>query len=217
MLLFIGQTQKQRSAELIHAAEVGNATRLELLLQAGADVDAMDLYRITSLHYAACHGHLEAVKLLLRWGAMNYNHADAGGSSPLPLRAAFANGHTDIFELLNDHSFGNNSLPLATMNFNDTSVHQRGVKTTVIPLDNSNHVGAGSFYIDNAVSDDCINTLVTLHESLRENNNSPKHQNDQHRTMQSTNSARRSHYCDTEGWLSAALNTALQQTSLQTQ
>ena len=29
--------------------------------------------------------------------------------------------------------------------------------------------------------------------------------------MQSTNAARRSHYCDTEGWLCAALATALQQ------
>mmetsp|Transcript_27580 Transcript_27580/g.58914 ORF Transcript_27580/g.58914 Transcript_27580/m.58914 type:complete len:506 (+) Transcript_27580:67-1584(+) len=224
----IGRTRKQRSAELIHASEAGNATRLELLLQAGADVDAMDLYRITSLHYAACHGHMEAVQLLLKWGANNPTMLEessstvaAGGGSSSPLRAAFANGHTEIFAVLNRHSCGNTRLPTAfvepptTTQFNDIDVRQP-LKTTVISLD-SDHVGAGSFYIDNAVRDDCIETLVTLHESLRENNGPQHDRHHQHRAMQSTNAARRSHYCDTEGWLCAALNTALQQRQSPTQ
>jgi len=228
-----GRTRKQRSAELIHAAELGNATRLELLLRAGADVDAVDLYRITSLHYAACHGHMEAVQMLLRWGAKIHptlEESVGGISSSSPLRAAFAKGHTKIFAVLNSHSSrGSNDLDRPpTTHFNESAIQRQFERdtrtvgsssspssrilttTTVIPLD-SDHVGAGSFYMDNAFSVDFIEKLVTLHESLRKVGQ--QHGRDHPRAMQSTNAARRSHYCDTEGWLSAALANALQQQS----
>lgn len=227
--IFLGQNRKKRSTELIHAAEVGNATRLELLLQAGANVNAVDLYQISSLQYAACHGHLESVKMLMRWGAMDDLMLEddefttttvnkAGGDnrfSSSPLRAAFANGHSEIVELLSSHSDHFIESP-TILQFNDTSAKQR-LKTTLIPLD-SDHSGAGSFYIDNAVCDDCIDALVLLHEALQKNSSLKEQQHGSKRsqhTMQSTNAARRSHYCDTEGWVTSPLNSALEQATAQ--
>lgn len=221
----LGVTRKQRSAEFINTAEKGNATRLDILLRAGVDVDAMDLYRITGLHYAACRGHMEVVRMLLRWGAkVRPTLESANGSS---LSAAFANGHTEIYSMLNSHSSSSAgttcSGPPAT-HFNDTAVQHQlfgrdtmsslssfssRIKTTpVIPM-NSDHVGAGSFYIDSAFCVEFIEKLVNLHGSLRKigQQYSGPHQRV---TMQSTNAARRSHYCDTEGWLCTALGTALQ-------
>jgi hypothetical protein len=121
------------------------------------------------------------------------------------LRSAFANGHDEVIAALNC-----GRLPLLESS-RATTHGQSGDTTrslkvkTLIPLD-SDHVGAGSFYIDNSFSHDFIDKLVNLHESLRQTG--PQHG----RAMQSTNASRRSHYCDTEGWLCAALVQALQQT-----
>ena len=192
----LGVTRKRRSAEFLNAAEQGNSTRLDILLRAGVDVDAMDIYRITSLHYAACHGHIEVVRMLLLWGASICSSS---------LSAASANGHGGIFDMLN-------TIPTVTHFFNDTAVQLQllferdqlpfQVQTTsVIPL-SIDHVGAGSsFYIDNAFCVEFIEKLVNLHGSLRKIGGA---------TMQSTNAARRSHFCDTEGWLCTALANALQ-------
>mmetsp|Transcript_18553 Transcript_18553/g.27158 ORF Transcript_18553/g.27158 Transcript_18553/m.27158 type:complete len:493 (+) Transcript_18553:34-1512(+) len=237
--LRLGVTQKQRSAEVIHAAERGNATRLVLLLREGAHVDAKDLYRITGLHYAAARGHFEAVRVLLRWGATIVQEPvmelESGSSSSgsSPLRAAFANGHFDIVALLNRHSgvttissYSNTDAallgqPPPVTHFNDPAVqlqHQlfgpsqssNNIRTTtVIPLD-ADHAGAGSFYIDHAFHAEFIDKLVTLHASLRKHHH---HRSSHHNRPQSTNAARRSHYCDTEGWLCVALSTALRQQS----
>ena len=230
--LRLGVTRKQRSTGLIHAAEVGNATRLELLLQAGADIDAVDLYRITSLHYAAAHGHLKAVQVLLRWGGS----IGSGNVDSSPLCAAFANGHTEIFALMNSHLRDSNStaaLEVPTTHFNDTAVqlqyqfqrdamalgpsYSKQSTTSVIPFD-IDHMGAGSYYIDNAFCDCYIDKLVNLHDSLRKISNKQTENGtaSSHRP-QSTNAGRRSHYCDTEGWLCAALAAALKEHQQQQQ
>jgi len=252
--LTLGVTQTQRSAEFLTTAENGNATRLQLLLHAGVDVNARDIYRITSLHYAASHGHAEVVQLLLRWGAhvvhatrnttvalepndslMGSNERGIGCSLDTSLSSAFANGHFEIYKMLIQHSsFGKDTVcngPTAT-HFNDTAVQRQFIfgqdpmslsnlvnTTSVIPM-NSHHLGAGSFYIDNAFCSDFIDKLVTLHDFLRTNGRQP-HPHSKNdvpqsptKTLQSTNSARRSHYCDTEGWLTQALTHTLQTNSL---
>jgi hypothetical protein len=174
---------------------------LELLLQAGVDIDALDLYSISSLHYAAWHGHVDAVNTLLKWGADPESQGPGGTS---PLRSAFANGHAEVIAALNCSSLPLLESSRATHGQSGDMTRSLKVKT-LMPLD-SDHVGAGSFYIDNAFSHDFIDKLVNLHESLRQTG--PQHG----RTIQSTNASRRSHYCDTEGWLCAALVKALQQT-----
>ena len=49
------------------------------------------------LNSAACNGHLEVVKLLLRHGAAVDSRSDDGWS---PLTAAAGNGHTAVVEAL---------------------------------------------------------------------------------------------------------------------
>lgn len=216
----LGVTRKQRSTELIHAAELGNSTRLELLLQAGANVDVMDLYRITSLHYAAANGHLEAVRVLLKWGA---NVGDGDDVNSSPIRAAFANGHAEIVALLTiSHSTSDVTSSAATTILEQGEPpisqpqhqqhHAMMIRYSVIPL-KSNHLGAGSFYIDNAFHDEFLDKLANLHDSIRSTIIGQHHNSNNtssHQKPQSTNAARRSHYCDTEGWLCAALTSALQ-------
>jgi Ankyrin repeat len=53
---------------------------VEELLKDGVDVNSIDLDGRTAMHIAACEGHLEVVKLLLRWRA-NVNARDRWGST----------------------------------------------------------------------------------------------------------------------------------------
>lgn len=219
----LGVTQKQRTTELIHAAEVGNATRLELLLRAGANVDALDLYGTSSLCYAASHGHLAAATALLRWGATVH------GCSPQ--RVAFANGHAAVYALLNNDRHSNattvdSGLP-PTTHFDDAAVRLQhecygregaatgarsaGIQTTtVLSLDKADHedVGSGSFYVDHAFCTEFIDKIVAVDKSGH------RERRDEDRTRRrptSTHAKRRNHYCDTEGWLYKAVEQALRQ------
>lgn len=55
---------------LIHwAADRGNKIILEVLLQHGVDVNAVDMEGQTALHYAASVGHVECVEILLKFYA----------------------------------------------------------------------------------------------------------------------------------------------------
>lgn len=53
------------------AAKGGNTACLERTLRAGALVDSLDKNGDTALHLAAGRGHLQAVQVLLAWGALN--------------------------------------------------------------------------------------------------------------------------------------------------
>ncbi|KIY97805.1 hypothetical protein MNEG_10157 [Monoraphidium neglectum] len=61
--------QRERTAEFLEAAKLGNMTRLRAMLQQGLSPDSSDYDGRTALMLAAGQGHLEAVKLLLSTGA----------------------------------------------------------------------------------------------------------------------------------------------------
>ena len=71
---------------LIHAAESGQLETMQLLLDAGARVDAGDSVNMTPLLYAALEGHVEAVKLLQKHGA-SIKERSANGWTPLLVAA----------------------------------------------------------------------------------------------------------------------------------
>ncbi|KAM0426108.1 hypothetical protein ACHAPT_008739 [Fusarium lateritium] len=54
---------------LIRASESNDPDRVRYCLERGADVNLKDCFGETALHYAAGNGHLEVVKILLRYGA----------------------------------------------------------------------------------------------------------------------------------------------------
>ncbi|MCC6005140.1 MAG: ankyrin repeat domain-containing protein [Thermofilum sp.] len=54
--------------ELLKAAADGDAAKVKELLEKGADANARDRDGLTPLHYAAKHGHVNVVKLLIEKG-----------------------------------------------------------------------------------------------------------------------------------------------------
>jgi len=176
--LRLGVTRKQRTTQLLHAAEVGNTTRIEVLLLAGVDVDAVDIYRVSSLMYTRMHDHVKAERLLLDWGASDLQ-------------------------------------PFPTIHLNDTALqlqYKYEQDTNNIPTITTIEIGKDSFYIDNALCDEFIDDLVKIHNSLSKEEGK-HHQQHQHRP-QSTNAARRCHYCDTEGWVCQFITNALKRYNL---
>jgi uncharacterized protein len=69
----------------------------DMLLNAGADVNARQQHGYTPLHAAAANGQLDMVYLLLKWGA-DLTAATENGQTPLSL--AEAQGHDEVAELL---------------------------------------------------------------------------------------------------------------------
>ena len=54
---------------LMHAVQNGHAGCVEVLLNAGASIEAVNLLDMTALMYASQKGHADCVKLLLKAGA----------------------------------------------------------------------------------------------------------------------------------------------------
>lgn len=82
------------------AAEQANLAIIELLLQAGLDVDARDEEGQSALHVAVLEGHEASVRLLLDKGA-NHNLQDYDGRTALHWAAV--KGNIDIITLLLDY------------------------------------------------------------------------------------------------------------------
>jgi len=82
--------------ELIEQAIDGDADFVELLLAAGSDVNAKNVFGGTALHYAARNGHTAIVELLLAAGA-DVNAQDSGWTA---LQWAARNGYAAVVELI---------------------------------------------------------------------------------------------------------------------
>jgi hypothetical protein len=88
---------------LFEAAKYGRHEVVQLLLAAGADVNAEESSLMggrTPLHVAAWHNHLQVAQLLLSAGA-NVNAADADGTAPM--HAAAMAGCNHVLQLLLQH------------------------------------------------------------------------------------------------------------------
>jgi len=87
-------------------SEKGHSTILKILLNNGAQVDAVDGHGRTALHYGVENGHTEVVNLLLSFGA-DPKLADSGGLSVL--HVAVNAGREDIVQLLVERGVDVNS------------------------------------------------------------------------------------------------------------
>ena len=93
-----------RNGSPLHGAasnpnQTSGTANAELLLNAGANVEARDMWNDTPLHYASFDGHNETVALLLDRGA-NIEAQRVYGETPL--HVASSNGHSETVTLLLD-------------------------------------------------------------------------------------------------------------------
>jgi ankyrin repeat protein len=75
----------------------GDIENVRMLLKAGADPNAENVYRETPLTFAAATGELASVKMLLQAGA-DPSITTAGGETPAQVASRF--GHADIAALI---------------------------------------------------------------------------------------------------------------------
>ncbi|XP_028406814.1 ankyrin repeat domain-containing protein 7-like [Dendronephthya gigantea] len=86
------------TAKLYTAAAENDITELKAILDSGkADPNILYLSGVTPLHMAAAEGHLDAIELLVQYGA-NINIQGAEGFSPLEF--ALRGGHFDCASFL---------------------------------------------------------------------------------------------------------------------
>ena len=89
-----------QAGKLRKAAKAGDVDRVKQLLDAGADINAADVFSQTALHLAALHGHKDVVQLLIDRGA-EVNPTDNSGATPM--NYARSKGHKGVAMLLGKH------------------------------------------------------------------------------------------------------------------
>lgn len=82
---------------LMEAAFIGDAEKIRELADAGADLDAQDVFGWTAIRYAVRNAKFDAAQMLLDKGA-NTNIASKTGRTPL--MSAASNGLAEMCELL---------------------------------------------------------------------------------------------------------------------
>lgn len=82
---------------LFERIRIGDLEGVREAIAAGVDVNATDGDGWTPLHWAACCGHAEIVRLLMSVVA-NVNSTNSGGMTPSSLAAAY--GHAEIAQML---------------------------------------------------------------------------------------------------------------------
>ncbi|KAL1523439.1 hypothetical protein AB1Y20_018379 [Prymnesium parvum] len=92
---------EQAAGEICEPATAGDVQKLKLLVRAGASADSADYDLRSGLHLAACHGEVEACKVLCELRA-DVSLKDRWGNTPLC--DAVREGHAEAAELL--RSFG---------------------------------------------------------------------------------------------------------------
>ena len=102
--IFIGycnaSNQHDMEFNLRLATKANDTEAVKCLIDAGADVDAVDPAGQTAFYWASSKGHLEVAKVLEANGA-NMETKNKDGKSPIIISAE--NRHVKIVEFLNQH------------------------------------------------------------------------------------------------------------------
>lgn len=83
--------------QLIEAAKAGDVNRVQALVDGGEDLEQKDDYGWTALNWAAGHGDLATVRLLLEAGA---NPVNSGRDLRTPYQIALAAAQVDVATVL---------------------------------------------------------------------------------------------------------------------
>lgn len=66
------ESVKENEEKLFEAVKAPNIDEMRRLIEAGTDLNVLDKYFFTSLHYASLRGHFEVVKLLEERGGKSW-------------------------------------------------------------------------------------------------------------------------------------------------
>ncbi|KAI9205794.1 uncharacterized protein BJ171DRAFT_499617 [Polychytrium aggregatum] len=185
--LYVGTYRSQRDSELFKAAEENNVLRLEALVEVGVDINVVNEYGQTAFFLACWKGCGRVAQKLLECGA-DADIPDHSNMHPLRLLSLL---HPAVLKSLEMPA------PLPTWPDNPTfEPSNRPVMTVLIPVDSS-HPGAGSFTIDDFLSDSAVSAIAELCSRLPI------------APPQKESCNKRSLYCDTLGWIQRAFREAM--------
>ena len=84
---------------LFYAAQKDHLSTVEyLIVEHGCRLDSTDMYRITPLHLAAEHGHMEVVKFLTAYKNYKVITSLRNRDNDTPMHLAALYGHSDVVE-----------------------------------------------------------------------------------------------------------------------
>lgn len=200
----LGITRSERTAELLKAAAIGETRRLSAIMEAGADIDAVNEYGQTALFIAAYHGQHDAVQWLIESRADVERPANGGST---PTRTASANGHIAAMQALvaasaepgqtTEEELVQKSKAEVLRPGSPRLEAPRGSVTILIDGQRS-CAGAGSCFVDNSFTDTFLTRLEELFKRLPVAERIKDSASD------------RSYYCDSEGWVQRGFAEALQ-------
>lgn len=146
----LGRTKEQRTDQLFQTCSTGNITRLMFLLAAGVDVEARNEYFQPPLFIAVWKGHTRVARLLRMVGAADAFDRMGVHSGTLAALISHASIEGNVFRCIEGAATLSRARPVSDWAFE-----------TLIPLD-SVLQGAGSYILDNFLSDEFISYLSSL-------------------------------------------------------
>lgn len=188
----LGSTRDVRCDKFLIHVEKDAYHYVKGCLDTGIDIHQQNEYGQTALFVAAWRGHVQLVQLLLDYGSDPHQNANGGLTV---LGAAKANAHTETINLL--HHFADTTVteslrPL----FCQERPFSSPITITTLIAPTVIHPGAGSYLIDDAVSNETLDALLELWKDL------PIEQNPKKKKVPC--SVRR-YFCDTERLISSTL------------
>jgi hypothetical protein len=185
-------------------------------LVAGVDVNAQNEYGQTPLYLAAWRGNGPLVQLLLEYGA-DPTVAASGGMSTIQ-SVCEANGHFDVLKILNrcqgpcggDSIMDEGKRWFQQLRSQALEVISQPLVANVLIPKSSDHPGAGSYVLDDALSSDAVDQIIELWRRLPMDDATSAIKLKKKKTCCST----RSYFCDAEGWLSSLLMQSLKRADL---
>ena len=177
-------------------------------LEAGVDVNWTNDYGQTALYLACWKGTVPLVTMLLEYGADPNINANDGSSA---YTIAETCGHADIvdcFNAMEDVSFDSASSlhPLANLLDDGVLLPSKSMEMTTLISRNLDHPGAGSYTIDNVLSDDAIETILGLWRRLPIDLS--------HTKKAAGTCSIRSYYCDAEKYIQNLLESMIRKAGL---
>ena len=132
-------------------------------LEAGIDIDNRNVYGQTPLYLACWKGSCVVVKLLLDYGA-NITITANGGSSCYSI--AKRHSRNDVLDLLERYHVSDISANIVQMNKAIIVNNSHNYQVSVLIDSSKDHPGAGSYIVDNALTEEELCYLDSLWESL---------------------------------------------------